>query len=58
MLIALNPNEAIDKMYSEDMIQKYTNVSLGGLPPHIYAIGIQNSSYIWKPQNPMIEKDY
>lgn len=51
MLIALNPNEAIDKMYSEDMIQKYTNVSLGGLPPHIYAIGIQNSSYFSKPQN-------
>lgn len=40
MLIALNPNAAINELYAKDKIQKYTGVSLGDLPAHVFAIGI------------------
>lgn len=39
MLIAVNPNEVIDELYSSKMVTKYQGVSLGALPPHVYAIG-------------------
>lgn len=39
MLVAVNPNKAIDELYSNDTLQKYTGMSLGDLPAHVFAIG-------------------
>lgn len=39
MLVAVNPNKVIDEFYSSTMVKKYQNVSLGALPPHVFAIG-------------------
>lgn len=38
MLIAVNPNKEIN-LYSLEAIEMYRNVSLGLLPPHVFAIG-------------------
>lgn len=39
MLIAVNPNENIDELYTSNMVKKYEGKSLGDLPPHVFAIG-------------------
>lgn len=54
MLLAVNPNENCDEMYTIDMIEEYKGKSLGELPPHVFAIGtnvMRNLRVFEKPQS-------
>lgn len=57
MLIALNPNETRDELYTAEMVKKYEGKSLGELPPHVFAIGanvLRNLRIFEKPQSIII----
>lgn len=40
ILLAINPYHTLD-IYSSENVKKYCGVSLGVLPPHVFAIGKQ-----------------
>lgn len=39
ILLAVNPNEDLEELYSSNTIRQYNGVSLGKRPPHLFAIG-------------------
>lgn len=41
ILIAVNPYFELPALYSLQTIKKYQGQSLGALPPHVFAIGMQ-----------------
>ncbi len=40
ILIAVNPYEEIEELYSVESIRTYQGKSLGAMPPHVFAIGL------------------
>lgn len=39
ILIAVNPYQAIDELYSQAIVEKYLNTNQNDLEPHIFSIG-------------------